>query len=187
MQDFTGPILIFGPAHSGKSRSALKCLIPENPATIVGTANSDDPLMARRIQELRSHWSPHWTGEEATGPIDLEIALQRVPSSAPQVLIDSINLWLANRLVHECERYTLEQLHDRAFHEVDVMIGAIQKIPKTHRLIIVSSELGASLPPSQPLPRILRAAVGIANQKLAEMANTVILQVAGIPQILKKS
>lgn len=179
------PVLILGPAHSGKSQIGLQCLNPDQTATIIGTADQTDPLMKQRVGELHSHWQPAWKGQEAVGPTEIEDLLSQTPTDVPQVLLDSVNQWLANRLVHECNLYTLEQLHDRAFHEIEVMTGALEKRTRHHRLILISSELGGSLPPSQPLPRILRAALGLANQKLAAIAGTVIWQVAGIPQIIK--
>ena len=179
------PVLILGPAHSGKSQTGLQCLDPDQAAAIIGTADQKDPLMKRRIGELRAQWKSAWEGQDAVGPTEIEDLLMQISTDVPQVMVDSVNQWLANRLVHECNHYTLEQLHDRAFHEIEVMMGAPEKRTSHHRLVLISSELGGSLPPSQPLPRILRAALGLANQKLAAIAGTVIWQVAGIPQIIK--
>jgi adenosylcobinamide kinase/adenosylcobinamide-phosphate guanylyltransferase len=52
-------------------------------------------------------------------------------------------------------------------------------------LILVSNEVGMGIVPADPLSRRFRDLTGIANQKIAEMADTVIFMVSGIPLFLK--
>ncbi len=185
LAQLAAPILILGPAHSGKSQLALQLLDRQQPAMIIGTADDRDPLMAARITALQARWAPDWSGREVSREQDLDALLADIPPSTPQLLIDSVNQWLAYRLVHDFQRYTTQQLHQRAHHDLGLLVAAIRQLATQRRVILVSSELGSSPPPSQPLPLILREAVGIANQRLADMSPTVIMQVAGIPQVIK--
>jgi adenosylcobinamide kinase/adenosylcobinamide-phosphate guanylyltransferase len=51
--------------------------------------------------------------------------------------------------------------------------------------VIVSNEVGMGLVPVEPLGRRFRDLSGMANQKIAEVAQTVVLTVSGIPIFLK--
>ena len=52
-------------------------------------------------------------------------------------------------------------------------------------MIIVSNEVGSGIVPEHPLGREFRDLAGILNQKLAAIADRVVLTVAGIPVNIK--
>jgi adenosylcobinamide kinase/adenosylcobinamide-phosphate guanylyltransferase len=67
--------------------------------------------------------------------------------------------------------------------EVSRLIDTMKK--KQTSLILVSNEVGLGIVPVDPLGRRFRDLSGMANQKIAEVVNTVILMVSGIPIFLK--
>ncbi len=71
----------------------------------------------------------------------------------------------------------------RIMDEVDRFIDVIKQSQTS--LIIVSNEVGMGIVPAEPLGRRFRDLSGIVNQKIAEVADTVIYMVSGIPMFLK--
>jgi adenosylcobinamide kinase/adenosylcobinamide-phosphate guanylyltransferase len=71
----------------------------------------------------------------------------------------------------------------RIMDEVDRFIDVIKQNQTS--LIIVSNEVGMGIVPAEPLGRRFRDLSGIVNQKIAEVADTVIYMVSGIPMFLK--
>jgi adenosylcobinamide kinase/adenosylcobinamide-phosphate guanylyltransferase len=67
--------------------------------------------------------------------------------------------------------------------EVSRLIDTIKQSQTS--LILVSNEVGMGIVPADPLSRRFRDLSGMANQKIAEVAETVILMVSGIPVFLK--
>ena len=59
--------------------------------------------------------------------------------------------------------------------------------PRTGPLLFVTNEVGWGIVPDNPLVRQFRDIAGWTNQQMAQMANEVILMVAGIPIITKKA
>jgi adenosylcobinamide kinase/adenosylcobinamide-phosphate guanylyltransferase len=68
-------------------------------------------------------------------------------------------------------------------NEVDKFIDTIKQ-GKTS-FIFVSNEVGMGIVPVEPLGRRFMDLSGMANQKIAEAAQTVIFMVSGIPIFLK--
>jgi len=52
--------------------------------------------------------------------------------------------------------------------------------------VIVSNEVGLSIVPENALARAFRDEQGLANQRIAEIADEVIFVAAGLPLVLKK-
>jgi adenosylcobinamide kinase/adenosylcobinamide-phosphate guanylyltransferase len=66
---------------------------------------------------------------------------------------------------------------------VDKLIDTMKRAQSS--FVIVSNEVGMGLVPIEPLGRRFRDLSGIANQKIAEVAQTVVFTVSGIPIFLK--
>ncbi len=56
---------------------------------------------------------------------------------------------------------------------------------ETRHIVLVSNEVGLGIVPDTPLGRRFRDAQGITNQRVAQIADSVILMVAGIPMAAK--
>jgi len=151
--------LVLGGARSGKSAVAesLARRLPQ-PVTFVATATAADEEMAARIAEHRARRPPEWETVEVGGPLaDL---LVRLPGS---VLLDSLGLWLAARDAFDVDG--------------DHLCSALRQRPGD--TVVVSDEVGLSVHPSTEAGCRFRDALGQLNQAVAEIADDVVLVVAG--------
>ena len=163
--------LVLGGARSGKSRhaEALVTALPQ-PWLYIATGEPRDNEMAARIAEHRARRVADWHTIEA--PRDLTGALAAVPAGAA-VLIDCLTLWLTNVMLAgfdvEAEIIRLEQ----------ALAG------RTGPVILVANEVGLGIVPDNALARRFRDVAGRLNQRLASLADRVVLLVAGIPVQVK--
>jgi len=67
---------------------------------------------------------------------------------------------------------------DETLKRVDVLVTAIKET--TCSIIIVSNEVGTGIVPQNRLARVFRDIIGVTNQRLAVIADTVVWMVAGI-------
>ena len=141
----------------------------ENPL-LIATAVAGDGEMRQRIARHREERGAHWRVVEA--PLDLAEAIAGLEADAVAV-VDCLTLWLSN-LLHE---------RRDAGEESSRLLAAIDASPA--RLILVSNEVGLGIVPATPLGRSFRDEQGRLNQRVAEVADRVILLAAGLPLVLK--
>ncbi len=177
---FKSPILLVGPAFSGKSELASQFLRPDTNATVLGTALAVDPVTVRRLATLKSLRPAAWESLDIT--YDLLTALEAVKTE--QVLVDSLSQWLANLLVQgELSEGEEEDRLQLGLARIEEVARWLERTGK--RVVIVSAEIAAGPAPSRPLERLFRQLVGLANQRFARLAATVVTATAGIPQTIK--
>ncbi|MCC6467770.1 MAG: bifunctional adenosylcobinamide kinase/adenosylcobinamide-phosphate guanylyltransferase [Alphaproteobacteria bacterium] len=171
MSDLPRLTLILGGARSGKSRHAEALIAQaERGCTYIATAQALDSEMRRRIAEHRARRPAHWATIEA--PIDLPAALSgHAPGCV--VLVDCLTLWLSNILLAE---------RDIAA-DSDALVAALQACEAT--VICVSNEVGLGIVPDNALARAFRDAQGQLNQRIAALADRVVLMTAGQPTVVK--
>lgn len=155
--------LVLGGARSGKSAVAerLASALPA-PVTYVATA-AVDPADADHVARVAAHQArrdPAWVTVEAVGA-DLAAALR---SHSGTVLVDSLGTWLTG--------------HSH-LDEADVtdLCAALQE--RAGDTVVVSEEVGLGVHPSSELGRNFRDALGAVNVAVAEVADRVLLVVAG--------
>jgi adenosyl cobinamide kinase/adenosyl cobinamide phosphate guanylyltransferase len=170
MSDEPKATFILGGARSGKSRYAEKLIAAMPPPwAYVATAAAGDEEMAVRIGIHRARRGPSWQTTEA--PRDLAAALGAC--KAMPVLVDCLTLWLSNlMLAHEdidAETARLEQALASAAAPV----------------VLVANEVGYGIVPEHALGRRFRDAQGVLNQRIAALADRVVLVVAGLPLAVK--
>lgn len=163
--------LVLGGARSGKSTHAeaiISALPP--PWVYVATAQIVDAEMEERIAIHRARRSSDWQTVDA--PIDLSAALSSLPGERP-VLIDCLTVWLSNLVLGE--------------HDVSMATSALEGALRERGgpTVLVSSEVGLSIVPDNALGRRFRDAQGELNQRMAKIADRVVLVAAGLPLILK--
>ena len=172
---------VLGAAHSGKSEWALTQLDIDTPTTVIGTAvisGLDD-----RINDLKAKRPPHWKTIEG---VDLYEAIEKaLASDSEQIVVDSLNQWLANFLLESWLRYDIKQHESRITLEIDRVSNLLLRAPSKH-LLTISSEVGAGITPPDELSRFFRTSLGLINQKFAARANTVVQIVAGLPIFVRK-
>jgi adenosylcobinamide kinase / adenosylcobinamide-phosphate guanylyltransferase len=166
-----GLTLVLGGAGSGKSAHA-EALTAAHPAPwdYLATAEPRDAEMAERIARHRGRRGEGWITREA--PLELAAALAATAPGRP-VLVDCLTLWLSNVLLAERDA--------EAEAERLTMRLAAPRGP----WIAVSNEVGLGIVPENALARRFRDASGRLNQRVAAVADRVVLVVAGLPLQVK--
>jgi adenosylcobinamide kinase/adenosylcobinamide-phosphate guanylyltransferase len=171
-------VLILGGVRSGKSSYAQQ-LAGEAGKRILflATAEAGDDEMKRRIARHKASRPASWRTVE--DPLDISLSLHSEAANSDVVIVDCITVWLSNLLIRNEKLSEQEMLKN-----VDGLIDAYEKNDAIY--IIVSGEVGMGIVPEHPLGRIFRDYLGLANQRLAGVADRVVLMVAGIAMDLKK-
>ena len=171
--------LVTGGARSGKSRYALSLLEGSASVTFIATAEALDDDMRRRIARHRAERPASWSTVEA--PRDLAVALEGVPADAA-VVVDCLTLWVSNLLMSAGDAAGSDEPWYPA-DEVDAAVAALERRPG--KTVVVTNEVGLGVVPPTPLGRAYRDALGRVNQRVAAVADGVVLLVAGIPWTIK--
>jgi adenosylcobinamide kinase/adenosylcobinamide-phosphate guanylyltransferase len=162
--------LVLGGARSGKSRHA-EALVEAQPSpwTYIATAQAFDDEMRTRIAEHRARRPQGWTTIDA--PLDLAAALYQA-GNAP-VLVDCLTLWLTNLILGE--------------HDVAAATASLLETLRTRdgMTALVSNEVGLGIVPDNALARRFRDEAGILHQRIAQVADTVVFMVSGLPLKVK--
>ena len=162
-------IFVLGGARSGKSRYAESLAVGEK--HYVATAQAFDDEMRERIAVHKSQRGGAWETHETV--LDLPEVLTQVMADDRFVLVDCLTLWLSNvMLAEQGWRGALEGLLD-----------CLREAKGT--VVLVSNEVGMGLVPETPLGRAFRDAQGVVNQRVAEVADSVVFVAAGLPLALK--
>ncbi len=162
--------LVLGGARSGKSRYAegLARAATED-KTYIATAEAFDAEMRARIDKHRTdRLNNGWNTIEA--PLDLVGALGQARGF---VLLDCITVWLGNLMHHGRD----------VGGAVAELCSALQAAKG--EIVVVSNEVGLSIVPENPMARAFRDEQGLANQRLADVADEVVFIAAGLPLKLK--
>jgi adenosylcobinamide kinase / adenosylcobinamide-phosphate guanylyltransferase len=164
--------LVVGGARSGKSRYGESLIAPLSPPWIyVATAQPLDAEMKERIAAHRARRGESWTTVEA--PRDLAGALS-AHASAP-VLVDCLTLWLSNLMLADADVAAETERLARALRE------------RAAPVVMVANEVGSGIVPENALARSFRDQQGLLNQRIAALADRVVLMVAGLPLSVKGS
>lgn len=170
MKDLPRLTLVLGGARSGKSRYAEGLIMAAGGGTYLATAQALDDEMRARIEEHRARRAYAWITLEE--PLDLAGALARADAARP-VLVDCLTLWLSNLMLAERDI-------DSAG---DAVVAALNA--RTAPVVAVSNEVGLGIVPGNALARAFRDAQGTLNQRIALIADRVVLMVAGLPLVVK--
>jgi len=90
--------------------------------------------------------------------------------------VDCLTLWLSNVLIRRDEK--------SATAKVEELVETLPQLD--FHLILVTNEVGWGIVPDNPLARQFRDLSGRANERIAQVADEVVLMVAGIPLMVKK-
>jgi adenosylcobinamide kinase/adenosylcobinamide-phosphate guanylyltransferase len=168
-------ILITGGCRSGKSQFALDYANRHfHKKLYLATCEALDEEMAKRIEDHRKRRGLDWhTVEE---PIKIAEVIKQHQNDTEVILLDCVTLWLSNLLMRQ------ESDHE-IMNEVSRLMDTVKQGQTS--FIFVSNEVGMGIVPVEPLGRRFRDLSGMANQKIAEAAQTVIFMVSGITIFLK--
>jgi len=169
-------ILISGGARSGKSMYAeQRAAVLGSRRLYVATAEAKDGEMAQRIAEHKQRRGDEWTTIEEA--VELAEALLAQRGRTDCALVDCLTLWLSNLLLRRDTKYAEEKVEE-----------LLKILPRLDfHIVLVSNEVGWGIVPDNPLARRFRDLAGWTNQRIAAIANEVVLTVAGIPMIVKQA
>lgn len=166
--------LVLGGARSGKSRRAEQlALAHQGPVVYIATAPElpDDDEWSARIAAHRERRPRAWTTREA--PLDLPLTLETEGRPGTFILVDCLTLWLSNWI--HAGRATSQA--------IEGLERILSRSPRS--VVLVSNEVGGGIVPATSSGRDFRDAQGILNQRVAALADTVELMVAGLPLVVK--
>lgn len=155
--------LVLGGTRSGKSEVAerLAAAAPQ-PVVYVATARLDrgDEDHAARIAAHRQRRPESWTTVECGDPHDLPAVLR---VAAGTVLLDSLGTWVT--------------AHPDLVVDPSDLVQALRD--RDHDTVVVSEEVGLAPHAPTELGRRFVDQLGTTNQRVAEVADRVLLVVAG--------
>jgi adenosylcobinamide kinase/adenosylcobinamide-phosphate guanylyltransferase len=174
--------LVLGGARSGKSRFAeekVKCEQHKSKLTAlhyVATAIAFDEEMESRIAHHKQRRGNEW--QEHHFPVHLPQKLDCF-TDKDIVLVDCLTVWLNNVIYNDGQTVEVSQL-------ALLVENLTQQLRLTRsNIVLVSNEVGFGVVPMGKDTRLFVDHAGWMNQKIAAIADNVILVVAGIPIALK--
>jgi adenosylcobinamide kinase/adenosylcobinamide-phosphate guanylyltransferase len=167
--------LVLGGVRSGKSRYAQQLAEQSRRVVFVATAKVTDDEMRTKIQRHREDRPKEWLTVEE--PLDLPKVLAEHELDCEVIVVDCLTIFAANLL--EAEGEDNGAIERRA----EALCQALRAVQCS--VVLVSNEVGSGVVPAYPLGRRYRDLLGEINQKVARIADDVVLMVAGLPLALK--
>jgi adenosylcobinamide kinase/adenosylcobinamide-phosphate guanylyltransferase len=171
--------LVLGGVRSGKSRYAQQLGEQVERVLFVATApasGSDDEMRAK-IERHRADRPADWATVEE--PLELARVLAEQGAEYDLAIVDCLTLFVAN-LLHAGEQNDGIGMMDR---QMTALCAALAAAPCD--VVLVSNEVGSGVVPAYALGRRFRDALGELNQRVAAVADDVLLLMAGLPLALK--
>jgi adenosylcobinamide kinase/adenosylcobinamide-phosphate guanylyltransferase len=168
--------LVTGGARSGKSSFAVELALKRYSRRVfIATALPLDEEMKKRILKHREERGDRFRTIEE--PVDLEKALNALPSDTEVAVVDCLTVWLGNFYHHLDEDEVMVRSR---------MEGFLKTLDRPScDLILVTNEVGWGIVPENAMARSYRDMLGFLNHRIAEKADHVYLLCCGIPVTLK--
>ena len=177
--------LVLGGVRSGKSAFAEEKIaaLSHGPVLYLATGVAVDDEMKERIQRHQASRPQEWSTLEEPVELAVRLAPLLIGAGSPgAVIIDSVDVWVANLLM-ENQIETKQALEKTVMTQADKLLTLAADSPQA--FVMVSSEVGLSLVPPEPLGRRFQDLLGMVNQKIAASATEVYLVIAGISSRIK--
>ena len=163
-----GITFVLGGARSGKSAYAERIAAG---GVYLATAEAGDTEMEARIAQHKARRGAGWTTVEE--PLDIATVLNEHAAPERPVLVDCLTLWLSNLMASGQDWQAA----------VDDLVALLPKLKGP--VVLVSNEVGLGVVPANALARAFVDAAGITHQKIAHVADRVVVMTAGIPTVVK--
>lgn len=178
MRSFT---FILGGARSGKSSHGLELAFQYQNVLFVATAQAWDSEMRHRIDVHKTERPEHWGTLEAPQHVGQALLASDYPADC--ILIDDMTLLASNVILALPDDVDTPTAEKAVLEETGKLLEALGQVDAD--VIIVSNEVGLGIVPATKLGRNYRDALGRANQKLAQAADSVLFMVSGLPMSVK--
>ena len=139
--------------------------------TYIATAQALDPEMAERIRQHRERRGGVWLTVEEPLALPERLAAMARPDRA--VLVDCLTLWLTNLML---AGHDIAAASDRLLASLAQLQGPA---------VLVSNEVGLGVVPMNAMSRAFVDHAGRLHQRIAAVAERVVLMAAGLPLQLK--
>ncbi len=171
-----GPILVTGPARSGKSEWAERLAAESGRAVVYVATAREDPSDAEWCARIALHRRRRPAGWRTLAvPILLEDAIEEHDSGDKCLLIDSLGTWIAN----------LIELEDADWQvRADRLVGLLAQVSAMS--ILVAEETGWGIVPAYPVGRRFRDRLGALVRHLGPGCAAVYLVTGGFAIDLRR-
>lgn len=162
------PILVTGPARSGKSEWAETLALGSGKAvSYIATAQTDthDAEWQARIAQHQQRRPASW--QTIAVPVALSATI-RTATAADCLLVDSLGTWLANLLDQDEETWQ---------QTVQALLSSL--LETASQVILVAEETGWGVVPAYPIGRQFRDRLGSLTRQVAAIAYPVYLVTGG--------
>jgi adenosylcobinamide kinase / adenosylcobinamide-phosphate guanylyltransferase len=167
--------LVLGGAQSGKSYYARQLAARFERVTFIASGRPTDAEMRKKIARHRRERPAAWRTIEA--PLDLPAAIRSESQEADVILVDCVTVYVANVMGARKSKSNPKEC-------IQALCDAI--LESKACVVVVSNEVGSGVVPPYRSGRIYRDLLGQMNQKIAQIADKVVLMIAGMPVTVKE-
>lgn len=167
--------LVLGGARSGKSRYAQQLAEQSQRVVFLATAKVSDDEMHAKIERHKEDRPKEWLTVEE--PLELPMVLTEREGDSDVIVIDCLTIYTANLMEAEGKNSAAID------HRIEALCETLRKV--RCKVVLVSNEVGSGVHPVSALGRAYQDLLGEINQRVAGIADDVVLMVAGLPLALK--
>jgi len=172
---------VIGGCRSGKSSFALNQAnkiqansLERKNKYFIATSVPSDSEMEKRVEKHQKDRGEGWyTIEE---PVRIYEKINQYSPTAGVILVDCLTLWVSNLLFHSYDQTQIDEAVNYLENSLDQCECPV---------FLVSNEVGTGIVPENKLARQFRDIAGFVNQRMANIADTVVMTVAGIDVQIK--
>ena len=172
---------VIGGCRSGKSSFALHQANKlqfnggeQKNKYFIATSVPTDLEMERRVEKHQKERGEDWhTIEE---PVRIHEKINQYSPRAGVILVDCLTLWASNLLFHSYNPGQIEKT-------IKLLENSLEQCGCP--VFLVSNEVGCGIVPENKLARQFRDLAGFINQRIAKIADNVVMMVAGIDVQIK--
>jgi adenosylcobinamide kinase/adenosylcobinamide-phosphate guanylyltransferase len=167
--------LVLGGARSGKSHWAQELAAQAERVAYVATALPSDAEMREKIRRHQEDRPRQWQTIEE--PLELARVLIDHAAKFDLLLVDCLTFYASNLL--DAAQSDPPSMARR----IEGFLAALRAAPSS--VVLVSNEVGSGVVPAFESGCRFRDALGELNQRVAAIADNVVLMVAGLPLAIK--